>query len=406
MSPEEQKRLGAFLRSHDHRSAQAYLGLRAEFEEDTGESALEKRRTWAQAQQTNPKFQDEAIWVLSNLNVLREALAIPAEEMLWLDTTHGHEANRLQEGNLYELLGLSAAATTDQIRDAHRLRYRDARHLKDRHEAHQIYAALDEAWRVLNDPELREAYNTEHALSAGKKFSVPEPASDPALSEKQALTDAPTLRIQGERQLSFEIAHKVIRRKIRIEREGPGLVDATLRSDQNWLSARPERLEPHAASQDIHIQIDPKLLPGQSALGQIVVKNFNGQRLAIHIRVTRRPLKASRLIKGAFGLFILLAALFFMPATRALFFGQAGPPIQAPIIHLQVHPGPATVFVNNNDFAPQTEFILRDLPTNRPFSLRVEKQGFKTYKERVVLSAGQERKITVVLEPESPQGDK
>jgi len=418
MSPDEQKRLGAFLRTHAHRTAQGYLGLKPGFETGSAETALEKRRMWAQGQQTNPKFQDEAIWILSNLSVLREALNTPAEEMHWLETTHSHEANQLQDADLYGLLGLSKEATIEQIQDAHRLRYRDARHLKNRNEAHQIYAALDEAWRVLNDPDLRKEYDSALSATASTPIQNPtemagapppnKPSKEAAsiLAEKEALTQAPTLQIRGKRQLSFSVSNKILRKKIRIERDGPGLVDATLRSDQPWLTARPERLEPHASSQDIHIQIDPSALSGQTALGQIIVNNFNGQRLAVHIKVTKRSFDISRLRRAIFWRAVLLGGLVAAPPTRALFLGLSSTPPTAPVIHLHIEPGPATVFLNNEKLAEQTDFVLTDLPSNRPFVLRVEKPGHVGIKETIALSPGQERKMTVTLEPIPSQDDK
>jgi curved DNA-binding protein CbpA len=410
MSPEEQKRLGAFLRTHSHRTARGYLGLKIEFEPASAETALEKRRLWAQAQQTNPKFQDEAIWILSNLGVLREALTTPTEELPWLETTQGNDAKQLQEADLYSLLGLTADASLDQIRDAHRLRYRDARHLKDRNEAHQIYAALDEAWRVLNDPVLREEYDSTQNPTTNKtgEHFLEKAAVEPPvfLTEKEALTQSPNLQIRGQRQLSFSVSKKIIRRKIRIERDGPGLVDATLRSDQPWLTARPERLEPHASSQDIHIKIDPKALPGQAALGQVIVKNFNGQRLAIHVKITKQQFNFPRFRWIALGLVVLLGGLLAAPPTRALFLGLPPETMVPPIIHLHVEPGPAIVSINNERLGEETDLVLRDLPADRPFVLRVEKEGHIDKKETIVLSEGQERKMTITLEPIQSQGDK
>ena len=63
MSPDEQKRLGAFLKEKDVDHAHAYLKLSKTAGSEACEAAIEKRRLWAQAQQTNPRYQDEAIWV-------------------------------------------------------------------------------------------------------------------------------------------------------------------------------------------------------------------------------------------------------------------------------------------------------------------------------------------------------
>jgi curved DNA-binding protein CbpA len=409
MSPDEQKRLGAFLKAHSQHSVKAYLGLQTEFDEIASEAALEKRRVWAQAQQTNPKFQDEAIWILSNLSVLRRALTVPPEELLWLDRGEDKPVQSPDSMPFYEILGLPRNATSAQINDAHRLRYRDARHLKNRHEAHQIYAALDEAWRVLGNPDLKKAYDAELApeirLQDSEPLSDHQPPTD-LLAEKKALTDAPPLSIRGERQIELAVTNKVVRRKIRIERDGAGLVDATIRSDQAWLLANPVTLDPHAAAQDIHVDINPAKMAGKSALGQIVIQNFNGQRLSVHVKVTKVLVNRARIATALFLFMATVGALLIYPPTRSVLFKPASVVAPNPVLILKVNPGPAKVTINDQSFDAASTFRFDDLSPGRPLMLLVEKEGFERHFQRIALKSGEELRMEVSLKQSVPQTDR
>ena len=74
--------------------------------------------------------------------------------------------------DFYELLGVSPSATFDEIEQAHRGRYREARSLRDRRKAEQIYQQLDRAWRALKDPSGRATYDTLHRQYQGADRSM------------------------------------------------------------------------------------------------------------------------------------------------------------------------------------------------------------------------------------------
>ena len=291
MSPTEQKILGAFLASRGRRDVQEYLKLSASSSPEQQAAAVEKRRLWAQAQQTNPKFQEEALWVLAHTHLLLEALEKSSEELIWLKATPSKAPSKDGVQNYYDLLGVPPDATTAQIQDAHRLRYRDARQMKDRHEAHQVYAELDEAWRVLSEPSLRDDYDAQQkpALRLSEHPTQSTSGLDSTPKDREALTHSPDLTFTGPSQLRFDLKGKPEKHHLNVERIGPGLVDATLRSDQEWLKVSPERLDPHASSQRLTLTLLPERVPGKGALGQVVLKNFNGQRLSLHVRVRTAP---------------------------------------------------------------------------------------------------------------------
>ena len=390
MSPTEQKKLGVFLDSRKKKSVQEYLklGIRASAEDQA--EAVEKRRLWAQAQQTNPKFQEEALWVLANTHLLQEALEKTQDELLWLKPSSEGHTDSDSSTDHYQLLGVTQDATFEQIQDAHRLRYRDARQLRNRHEAHQVYSDLDEAWRVLSDPDLREEYDARNTVA-------PELAlrSAPDLSDREALTHSPNLAFTGPSQLEFSLSGKSIQHTLQVERIGSGLVDATIRSDQPWLKVSPERLDPHAASQKLTLTMLPEEVPGKGALGQLVLKNFNGQRLALHIRVRTTPETQVRkgFVWGLLGLSVLAALGWVL--LQPLHSGTT----EAPVIHLSIEPPNATAWINNKKQAEGWPQRIDGLPADSPFRLRIEAEGHKDHQETLVLKSGQELTKSIRLEP-------
>ena len=51
-----------------------YLDIDPDSDRDTITHALQVRRSWAQGQQANPKFRQEALWVIKNIGLIKEAL--------------------------------------------------------------------------------------------------------------------------------------------------------------------------------------------------------------------------------------------------------------------------------------------------------------------------------------------
>ena len=400
MSPEEQKRLGAFLAAQDCPTVEAYLGLPPSPDKESQEKAIEDRRVWAQEQQTNPKFQDEAIWVLSHLPVLREALRRPIEELLWLEAAEPDDGETAGALNHYELLGIEPTASTQEIEDAHRLRYRDARHKKNRHEAHKLYAALDEAWDTLSDPKKRANYDELLRANPIQLKATPQDSADtsPSLSDRQILTQSPNLVLRGEQRIERAIGRKAIQQTIVFEREGPGLVDATIRCDQAWLQTDIQRLNPHYSSHKIQLTIDPKKIPGLAGLGQVVLQNFNGQRIAIHVRATRTKSTSKLfLISGAIALF-LGAAFWF---TRSS--GEAPDALPPAGIEVHVQSPQAIVFLEGHEKASgETIHRFSPIPTNQPLVLRVTQPGYQEYRTRILPEDAKNLIVPIKLKPKAP----
>ena len=390
MSPTEQKQLGAFLESRGKKDVREYLKIVRSASPEEQTAAGEKRRIWAQAQQTNPKFQEEALWVLAHTHLLQEALERPEEELLWLKPSiDGSKASEPQRDH-YALLGVASDATFQQIQDAHRLRYRDARQLRSRHEAHQVYAELDEAWRILSDSNLRAQYDAENTAMLNPQSPPTEHVSD-----HDALTHSPDLAFTGPSQIQFTLSGKPVQHTLRVERIGTGLVDATIRSDQPWLTVSPERLDPHAASQALTLTMLPSEVPGKGALGQLVLKNFNGQRLALHVRVEIAP---ETPVRRSFWMAVACGGLLLAAGWA---FGGSFLPSQTntPVIHLTVSPSTAEAWINNTKQPSNWPVQIDELPADSPVRLRVVAEGHEDHEETLVLSAGQELTKTIRLNP-------
>ena len=230
MDPKSLDQIHRFTASVDHADLYAYLDIEPDAEKATIIHALQVRRSWAQGQQANPKYRNEALWVIKNIKMLTQALTTSSslyksdvaarDEQEKLETlsifikgtladgdltARGEEAIQKQgellgltestvirrvgeilaerdanqhaeatdtplssfeiheSQDLYEVLDTPPDSDQETLERAYRERYRWARQLQDRNKSSRVYALLDEAWRVLKDPERRAKYDAERA---------------------------------------------------------------------------------------------------------------------------------------------------------------------------------------------------------------------------------------------------
>ena len=88
----------------------AYLDIEPDADRDAITHALQVRRSWAQGQQANPKYRQEALWVIKNISLIKDALIGSAEtykgdladrdERAKLDTLSMFIKGTLAEGEL------------------------------------------------------------------------------------------------------------------------------------------------------------------------------------------------------------------------------------------------------------------------------------------------------------------
>jgi hypothetical protein len=216
-----------FLGTVGQPSLVAYYGLNESATEAEREAAVKKRRSWAQGQQSNPKYKAEALFLIKNNNSLRRlvveqfdayrehiarntvakgtdelaafirgalasgvlrpeseaAIRMQGRKLGLADAVVGRRieeilaetgGQRSEDGrearadlgagvDYYELLEVSPAATAGELEAAYRAKYRWARNLNDLKRSSDVLAQLDDAWRILRDPSRRGRYDTAHA---------------------------------------------------------------------------------------------------------------------------------------------------------------------------------------------------------------------------------------------------
>src|SRR6185436_4811871 len=74
MDPKELKEIDKFLTLTGAVNLFAYMGLPPTADADMADLAMQDRREWAQTQQANPKYRNEALWVIRNSAIVRKAL--------------------------------------------------------------------------------------------------------------------------------------------------------------------------------------------------------------------------------------------------------------------------------------------------------------------------------------------
>ena len=74
MDPKELKEIDKFLTLTGAVDLFAYMGLPPTADADMADLAMQDRREWAQTQQANPKYRNEALWIIRNSAIVRKAL--------------------------------------------------------------------------------------------------------------------------------------------------------------------------------------------------------------------------------------------------------------------------------------------------------------------------------------------
>ncbi|MDG1481581.1 MAG: hypothetical protein P8R54_18450 [Myxococcota bacterium] len=74
MDPQQLETLTTFLSQVDKDNLFQYLDLKIEATDEDVEAAIKKRRSWAQGQQSNPKYRTEAIWYIKNIAFIKGLL--------------------------------------------------------------------------------------------------------------------------------------------------------------------------------------------------------------------------------------------------------------------------------------------------------------------------------------------
>jgi hypothetical protein len=273
MDARDLQQIDAFLADLGQASLLEFYGVAADTPPDEVKARIKSKRSWAQAQQANPKFRYQALWLIKNNALVQRVLveemkayveAVAARErdrkLQMLDlfvqgslvsgrlSSEAEAAIRRQASEMglteaetsryleekvglddqeslfdapkdepteerdnfvdyYGLLDISPQATSDEVEEAYRERYRWARTLKDLQRANDIYRQLEQAWRVLSDMTRRRDYDDQRrkrervtsapartpevpsALRASTAASPPEPTRSGRTEHSASLSE-------------------------------------------------------------------------------------------------------------------------------------------------------------------------------------------------------------------------
>lgn len=453
METRELEEMERFFASLGHRTPLAYYGLSEDAGPEAVDSAVKKRRTWAQGQQANPKYRSEALYLIKSNASLRKLLIderdlysgrfsldrpVPVvdEPPPAFGVAFGGDPDIALVGNgdVYQLLDVPPTASPEDLEAGYRNRYRWARTLKDVEKSSQALAALDAAWRQVRDPQSRAAYDVQRGVQRAADpppLAMPvSPLSPPPSRPMAAVPEGPALRLAPERvapvarmsgrtiglgegsQPMHERAPKLVvgvKSAVRlhlprtrsvpwvlhVENSGGGRMAGHLVADVPWIVPGREHLDPLAREQDIVIDLIPTELDGKSGVGTLTVVADHGERRVVHFEVTRA---------GHVGL--ILGGLAFAASLVAGAFGwqawQAthGPPERV-VLHLSVTPPAEHVVVNGTDMGGGSTLDIDPPSRGQPFRVVISAPGFVAHDEMVTV-ADHPLTRSIVLKPEKP----
>ena len=217
MGPEELLEIDRFLLSTGKENLYDYLGTEPAASTEERETAITSKRKWAQGQQSNPKYKQEAVWFIRHLALCQEAVLHQADNYLahvrakedahkleslskfiagvvsqgpigvggiqvilehglrvglfvdqiqhllarqmlehGVERLSGHDPNFV---NHYAELSVTRNATHAEIEHAYRTKYDEVRTQRDSSEATAAVRTLDQAWDILGTPHARTAFD-------------------------------------------------------------------------------------------------------------------------------------------------------------------------------------------------------------------------------------------------------
>ena len=234
MNKRDIEEIERFLSTVGKSSLFEYFDVPQGADDDAIRAAISKRRGWAQGQQANPKYRQEAIWLIKNVSKCRKALLEHREayaatlraqsEQQSIEVLRVYIMGAIAEGRLtdaseaairekgrslglpdavvihtveemmssqratradphepapdgpfidhYAVLEVAPDADLNSVERAYRERYHWARQLDDARRSAEVYARLDEAWAVLRDPSSRARYDEARELALGRDAAV------------------------------------------------------------------------------------------------------------------------------------------------------------------------------------------------------------------------------------------
>ncbi len=434
------RELTAFLQTMGKRDLYEYFSLNARSSLEDVEERLTTHRQWAQGQQANPRYQEEALWIIRQQALLKRLLLeAPEDYRSYLDQQQEsiEEVPEDEEFvDYYALLGIGPQADFESLSTAHRERYREARNLKRRTESEEIYQKLDEAWRVLRHADRRARYNVSYRERFGLDedwreggpereamgllgpppeaqplgFPEPPPLPDPPedaepetetappnLLRKMAAEPRRRMLLQGARERTLKAWKKPVSFKVHLERRGSASLRVQVQSNRDWLQPRQDRLLLDREVNHVEVVIHPALLAeNDSARLTFVAGNQEKESLVIHLkRRAVSPLRLGLVALGAALVWMISLAQGWVPETLV----APAPPPSMPELTLRVNPRADVVTVNGLPAGAGQEIALSEgLPTDEEFILTAVLDGFAPQTHKLRLRPGEVRQLDLRLE--------
>lgn len=277
----------------------AYLGA-AEHDDATAVRArLKARRRFMQGMQNNPKYKEEAVFLIRHFQALDSVLGdlptylddargraesdhIPAIELSIREALAGGPINDAAERSL------RAAAAELGVRDA---------------TFERVFAKVCDEHAAGLEPPAPRLENSD-PLPLDAVHSQPPRASDPPLV--QATWEEgrhAQLEVVGDRARVLRPSRAarepdaMVLDTIVVRNLGEEAMPGRIASSAPWLAVDPARLDPTAAQQRISVQVDPADIPRDARTATVRVATDDGQRQDIVYAIRRGPPVA--LVAGA-----------------------------------------------------------------------------------------------------------
>ena len=437
MDPKKLEAVGQFLQQQGADDLFVYLKLDADAGPEAVGAALKKRRSWAQGQQSNPKYRTEAVWVIKNMSSLRHLLVdnldtyrshlSTARSLEALERFTPYVLGAIADGVLTRRaeaaltsrgvdLGLDEDTVFSHIETL--LRRQGARRTaiglasartlaimpEDRDELLQELAAVDAPTDPATSPRLRPT--TQHTTPPAHGDTNAD--DDPTMSEAppppiglrsslqpgqpvEVTSHAPLLEIDAPPEQLVTVSSKPVSIKLTIRNIGFGKMAGKIHADRPWLTTSPSKLDPARATQVITLTIDPREMTRRRGQTRVTISTRSAGNRSFIIQVQRRR---SMLPLAALG-GVSIGALLFA-ASRVLF---PGDPVLESRLLVRVDPPSGDIYVGDQLMTTQGVLDIRSgFPLGEPFPLQVKADGFEPWAQTITVTEGEMRVIKPELE--------
>ena len=424
--------IDGFLSARGAADLYAYLGASPEDPADQLARLISERRRWAQAQQSNRKFRDEARWVIQNMELVQRVLVQEGSqyqahlESRALDAAiealrpyiEGAVAEGVLSGRAEELILQQAAQLG--IPDDRARRCLEQVVVERGVQRGPTPPAADES--KLAAPSAAAGGGLRLRRSSGAPEEVaPPPVVQQAGPQQRPSGDSPPFASRagsGERsaplrspgggsearrsRLRFELGaeHEVLLgegptgQALRILSEASGPLPVKIFADRDWLQPEVKAQALAPGWNTIRVGIDRSKLNRESMVAMLTVLSDQGDRAALSIRVVR-PRPRPRALMVGLGVLALLLLLALGKVLSGWI--QSDPP---PTWRLAVDVDPPTgAVLLDGELVSSSGAVALDLPVveGAKHLLRVELDGFQAFEQRWE-GDGSDREIEVHLE--------